>query len=312
MADLTTRTYRTGDAAGVAGLFNAIDAAFGGQPGFTTDEMHALVDAMIHDTDTDIRVVETPAGAIAAAGLVTTPPVDGFRVDLFGGVHPEWRGRGVGRDLLGWQLSRAVEIRESAGVTRPWEAEVGTMTGDESAVRLFRRFGFAPARYFFEMLAPAAASSAVALPAGLRSEPYRSEWESGLHAAHMEAFDDHWGYQRRDLDSWATFTVRSAGFRPDLSRVAFDGDEIAGYVLSYDHVSADRSYVGQVGTRRPWRGRGLASAVLSDVLAATGRAGKSFVSLGVDAESPTGAVGVYERVGFEVEYRTVAYRAPVR
>jgi hypothetical protein len=31
----------------------------------------------------------------------------------------------------------------------------------------------------------------------------------------------------------------------------------------------------------------------------------------VDADSPTGAVGVYQRVGFNLEYRAVAYRRPL-
>jgi ribosomal protein S18 acetylase RimI-like enzyme len=33
--------------------------------------------------------------------------------------------------------------------------------------------------------------------------------------------------------------------------------------------------------------------------------------LGVDAENPTGALGVYERAGFAVHSRAVAYRKPM-
>jgi len=34
--------------------------------------------------------------------------------------------------------------------------------------------------------------------------------------------------------------------------------------------------------------------------------------LGVDSESPTGALGLYEGLGFEVHSRSAAYRLPIR
>jgi ribosomal protein S18 acetylase RimI-like enzyme len=182
---------------------------------------------------------------------------------------------------------------------------------DERATHTFERFGFAAVRYFFEMVAPARAGIEAPIPAGLRVVTYDPQYEKTLYDAHMEAFSDHWGYQKRDFDSWTGFTTRNETFRSDLSRIAFDGDEIAGYVLSYDDADEDRAYVGQVGTRRPWRRRGLAGGLLADVLGAAAATGKGHVYLGVDADSPTGAVGVYERVGFEVETRAVAYHKPV-
>jgi ribosomal protein S18 acetylase RimI-like enzyme len=104
--------------------------------------------------------------------------------------------------------------------------------------------------------------------------------------------------------------VESEEFRGDLTRIAFDGDEIAAYVLAYDNVEG-REYLGQVGTRRPWRKRGVASALISASLMAAVADGKSSASLGVDADSMTGAVGVYERLGFEVKHKFVSYRRAV-
>jgi ribosomal protein S18 acetylase RimI-like enzyme len=40
-------------------------------------------------------------------------------------------------------------------------------------------------------------------------------------------------------------------------------------------------------------------------------AGMEAASLGVDAENPTGAVGLYERLGFAVNRRFVRLRRPV-
>jgi ribosomal protein S18 acetylase RimI-like enzyme len=55
----------------------------------------------------------------------------------------------------------------------------------------------------------------------------------------------------------------------------------------------------------------VASALLAEVIEAAAQAGFTSVGLGVDADSPTGAVGVYERAGFVKEHSFVAYRRPI-
>lgn len=309
MDELTTRPYRSGDGATLADLFNAIESDAGGHPGFTADHVEAFCE-LARDPVADTRVVSGPGGSLVAAAVVPTPPEGGHRVDLWGGVHPGWRGRGLGRELLGWQLDRAEQIRRATAPGAAWEAHAGVLVGEKAALRLYERFGMEPARYWFEMAAPTTPPE-VALPAGLRVTPYDPALQGAVYRAHMEAFADHWGYQRRPEAEWVGLSVGAETFAPELSRIAFDGDEVAGYVLGYHDADAGRLYIGQVGTRRPWRRRGLAAALLAEVLGAAGAAGKRTAALGVDADSPTGAVGVYERVGFKVESRAVTYALPL-
>jgi ribosomal protein S18 acetylase RimI-like enzyme len=305
--ELTFRAFQETDTSAVTDLFNIMEAAAGGHPGMTEDDTLAQCSTTVRDREADTRVAVTPDGAVVAIVAVPTPPPGGFRVDLTGGVHPDWRGRGLGRQLLQWQLDRAAAIHGEVAPEAHWEAHADAILEDESALRLYQRFGMTPQRYWFEMVAPTTPAPQAALPEGLTVRPYSPDLEKDLYAAHMEAFDDHWRYQRREFHTWVAMTVRSDGFLADLTRVAFDGDEIAGYVLAYGDAVPGWCYLGQVGTRRPWRRRGLAGALLADVLGAAGRAGLTKALLSVDASSPTGAVGVYERVGFEVEHRAVTY-----
>ncbi|MCW2640995.1 MAG: GCN5-related N-acetyltransferase [Dactylosporangium sp.] len=307
MLDLTLRGYDGSDAPALSALFNLIEREAGGHAGFTDGFMDSIVCGMVHDPASDTRLLFTPEGELVAAGIVPTPPDGGFRVDVIGGVHPRWRGRGIGRELLGWEHDRAADIHRAVAPGAAWEIHVGALAEDETTISLYRRFDLTPVRYWFDMVASTASTTAVVPPAGLQSTTYRSTYEKDLYEAHMEAFADHWGFQRRDCEEWATLTVRSQAFIPELSVVASDGDEIAGYVLSYGDADPARIYIGQVGVRRPWRRRGLAGALLSRVLDAARAAGKDFAALGVDADSPTGAVGVYERVGFTAESRAVTY-----
>jgi len=307
---LLTRPYEAADAAAVADLMNLIEERAGGHPGHTRDEIESLLAGLVRDPAADSRIVVGPDGLVAAA-IVATPPAGGFRVDVLGGVHPQWRGRGIGRELLGWQLARAAEIHRAVAPDAAWEVHAGAYLGDRDAIRLFERLGMTPARYWFDMVAPTAEPPAPALPEGLAARRYSAADEKAVHAAHMEAFADHWGYQRRGLDEWATLTVRSESFLPDLSLLAVDGDEVSGYVLSYRDADPTRVYIGHVGVRQRWRRRGVAGALLGAVLTAAGRAGYTSAGLSVDADSPTGAVGVYERVGFTTTSRSVNYVAPL-
>jgi mycothiol synthase len=257
--------------------------------------------------------------------------------DTFGGVHPQWRGRGIGRDLFAWQLARLTEIHDALapdgssadgssadgssadgssadgssadGSSAGWEVHVGTNLNNDSGRALFLRFGLTPVRYFFEMSAPTTATTTRELP-GLHVVPYTDGMLSAIFVAHQAAFADHWGHEKEELADWVPSHVGSETFRADLSRIAFDGDAIAGYLLAYDGVD-NKLYIGQIGTGRAWRKRGIASALIATALAAGAADGKAIALLAVDADSPTGAVGVYERIGFVTTTRFVVFRRPL-
>jgi ribosomal protein S18 acetylase RimI-like enzyme len=66
--------------------------------------------------------------------------------------------------------------------------------------------------------------------------------------------------------------------------------------------------IALVGTRAAGRKRGIATALLVTAMSAARAAGYDQASLGVDADSLTGAVRLYERAGFAVDHTWTAYR----
>jgi ribosomal protein S18 acetylase RimI-like enzyme len=137
-----------------------------------------------------------------------------------------------------------------------------------------------------------------------------------LFAADVEAFQDHWGGFAGD-EAFYQEWVHDPSFDPSLYLVAFDGDEIAGgvenaiYRAENEAFGRSRGWLDSVFTRRPWRRRGLGAALVARSLVRLREAGMTEAMLGVDSDNPTGALGLYERAGFRVHTRSVAYRKPM-
>jgi ribosomal protein S18 acetylase RimI-like enzyme len=99
--------------------------------------------------------------------------------------------------------------------------------------------------------------------------------------------------------------------------VAWDGDEIAGVVQNWiwaeenAQLGVARGWLEHISVRRPWRRRGLGRAITAESLRRLAAAGMTEAILGVDADNPTGALGLYEGLGFEVDQRSQVYRRPL-
>lgn len=242
--------------------------------------------------------------------------VDVDRVWIQGRIHPEWRRRGLGRLLLEWGCARATEAHALHNPAVPGACLAGANSENVGAAALYESAGFTPARYFASMKRDLTQPIPSAEPPdGLVVKAFDARWDEATRVAHNEAFRDHWGSRPRDAEAWRIQVSGSRSFRAPLCRVALDGEQVAGYVLSYEHAAeagVRELWIGQVGTRRPYRGRGVARALMAEVLSAAAEAGYQRVGLGVDAENPTGAVGLYERLGFVVKRTFANYARPMK
>jgi ribosomal protein S18 acetylase RimI-like enzyme len=142
----------------------------------------------------------------------------------------------------------------------------------------------------------------------VESEHMRLVWE-----ASNEAFRDHWGYIP---DPWEAFEqmMDDPDFDPSLWRVAWQGDQVAGMVLSFinkdenEMYGRKRGYTENICVRRPWRQQGLAKALIAQSLVALKERGMTEAGLGVDAENISGALHLYEFMGYGVVKRSAMYR----
>jgi mycothiol synthase len=232
----------------------------------------------------------------------------------YGFVHPDYRRQGIGTALLAHAEDRGRQVARNhpAEIPKAYMLFINDLVTDRIA--LVTKAGYEPVRYFYSMVRPLDQPiKQVPMPEGLEVRPVTPEQYRQVFAALDEAFEDHWGHitlTDADIQEW----MESPYFQPELWKVAWDGDQVAGTVLNFiDHTENKRfkrlrGYTEDICVRRPYRRRSLASSLLTQSLQRLKDLGLQEASLGVDTDNPSGALQLYQRVGFNAIKRSAAYR----
>ena len=222
-------------------------------------------------------------------------------------VHPDRRRTGLGRRILAWLEDRArASVADGTGGPAALSHVLGggLIVSNAAAVAFGERMGYATIRYGFQMRRPLDLRIPdVAMPDGLEVRPVTPDDHRAIWAADIEAFQDHWEARVRTEHDYVR-TFEDPDHDTALWQVAWDGDEVAGVIMNniYAEQNAnlgiDIGWLDHVSVRRQWRGRGVASALIVRSLQILRDKRMTVAALGVDAENPTGALGLYGRFGF--------------
>jgi len=243
---------------------------------------------------------------------------EGIRVyNLFGNLEPAWRRKGVGAAMIQYNESRLRQIagdhpQDGQRFFQSWAADT-----EHGTNALLTAQGYEAIRYAFEMWRDLSKPiPEAALPDGLEIRPVEEEhiWPI-LHAA-CEAFQDHWGYRPMTDDEHQSW-LKDPNCRPELWKVAWDGDQIAGSVQNFynpqenETFKRKRGYTEGISTRRSWRKRGLATALIAESMKMFKAMEMTETAHGVDAKNTSGALRLYKKLGYEVEKQYTTYRKPL-
>ncbi len=282
------------------------------------EDLLDLIGLSYFDAARDARLLWAGEEPVAFGTVLCLPGSRPRRVVLDGAVRPDWRGRGVGTALIGWQAARGAEVGAAAGTDGDGWLELSCGDSDTRRAQLFAAEGFAPIRYYFEMRRPLdGAVPEPVVPEGLTLVPYAPGRDEAVRVAHNEAFRDHWGSSEIDAETWGAWVTGHHDFRADCSMLVLDGDEVAGYALNSLHpadwpaLGFREGWTHQLGVRRPWRGRGVARALLDATARRFAAEGLEFATLDVDADNPTGALALYQGVGYRRDRCRVAWARPL-
>ena len=274
------------------------------------------------DPGRDGLAVLDPAGLVVAYATVTASPTfrEALAVYLEGRVRPDLRGRGIGRALLAWQLDRGTALHAERHPEAPGALTVEVPGGMPSLEALVRRAGLEAERWYRELQRPLTDLPETRTVPGIFIVAFTCDRDDEVRRAHNAAFTRHHGSSERDAEAWAALFTGQRGFRPDLSRLALEDGAVVGYVLSYVYEADTAArgtrqvVLGQIGVLPQARGRGVASAAITAALRAAAEDDCKRADLGVDTENVTGALRLYESLGFVTTRTTVSWsveRPPV-
>lgn len=299
----------------------------------TIEEIEEIFDGEWRDLAADSLLGFDTDGVLVAWAQVECPPGDVTVVRAFcwGGVHPDRRGEGIGRELLSWETGRARQMLAASGKEVP--ARIAVFAEDDAPAtkhRLYERAGFEVRRYYSDLARPLTGPAGgpvpdVPLAGSLRIVPWSTELDEATRLAHNDAFRDHWGSQPQTREQWK----QRACFAPEWSFLVVDSapdvdallaspdtdaetaaalraDEplVVGYELAarYTEDFAVRGYsfgyTDILGARRAYRGRKAALAALAAGMRAFAADGMQYAALDVDTANPSGAHGLYASLGY--------------
>jgi mycothiol synthase len=321
--ELTWRALTLADAAELADLRAASEAV--DRTGEHFDEADVVEELSDPHLDPELDTIagwdgDTLVAYAHVSGSSEVRDVD--RLTVFGTVRPSHRRRGIGRHVLDWAAGRAAAAHAARHAGLPGEIHLNLMPTNPGSVALAEAAGFGPVRHFHVMRhALDALPRAAPAPAGLRLRPFDFVLDEATRRARNAAFADHWASVDRDEAVWRQWFTGQRGFRPGVSFLLVDdadpADPVAGFALSYEY-EAERAvegvrqvWLGQIGVRPAWRGRGAAKALMTTALAAYRGAGYERASLDVDTENASGALRLYEGTGWVRAQVWVAYARPI-
>jgi mycothiol synthase len=315
---MTTMTMRlfagVADLQAIVDLFNAIEATDQIGAGTSVAELQIDLDNPMLDSARDMALWEDERGTLVALGALWIHPATvAIEAFFWMRVHPDARGTELERDVIDWGTERLREIAAARGL--PAHLRLGTRDDNAYQIDTFDRNGFQFDRTFFDMARPLDQPiDAVPLPEGFMIRPLDGENEL---AAWVETFNqsfiDHWNHHDMTIERRRHW-MKSLDYRPELDLVAVAPD---GTLAAFSYCSIETAnnrrmgvrdgWIADLGTRRGYRKRGLARALLTASLHTLKHAGMDMAKLGVDTQNPNGALRLYESVGFQTVETWLSY-----
>jgi ribosomal protein S18 acetylase RimI-like enzyme len=237
-----------------------------------------------------------------ALGFYSVNP-DANRKKIFTDVY-ERPGKGLIKDVIAESLKKAAEVHPD------YEHLFGVNTRDQVMRAALESFGMEVIRTYWHMkrlLDPEA-------KADTTKEHFEIKLVSGQQdleiwwALHQDAFSNHFGFAPRPKDLWIEQTTSAGTMDPEGCFIAFYKGEPAGFVqLANANYHLNGGCVDLIGVAHTFQGLGLGQLLLQHAINFSVDQGREFIELNVDTGNESGALKLYEKLGFKPNSSWVQY-----
>ena len=266
--------------------------------------------------DHDVMIVEVSSKIVGLAYTIFLPSeTKEERCYIFGGVLPEFRQSGIGTALMSWAVKHGEQLLHSTGRTIPKFLRTHVSQLNDSAAKLFAQFELHPVRFEEDLIIDLALIPAPQPTANYSITPWSASRNAEAHAVKDLAFRDHWGSTPTSDENWETLVTGSTA-RPEHSFFAIAPatpktpaapaeNKIVGLLLTHRYESDDVllgkkiGWIDKLCTLSEFRNQAVAKNLIAHALAKYKALGLTHAALSVDTQNPTGAHGLYSKLGFK-------------
>jgi ribosomal protein S18 acetylase RimI-like enzyme len=257
----------------------------------------------------DVLIAEKDGKVIGYNHVCWWTEEDGTWLYLhLGYLLPQWRNKGIGTTMLHSAENHILELAKThVAHGKKMFGSNATSTEKEKTALLLRE-GYTPVWTLAEFeFTDFATLPDISLPAGFTIKLVEENHLRMIYDANHEVYAGTWGHTAPSEEDFQEF-IKNVD--TSLWQVAWDDDQIAGFVLS--EIRNGRGEMTEVSVRKPWRRMGLAYVLLVKNLQELKKRGVSVVRLHTDAEGKAGARSLYEKTGFKHLKDVVRYRKPIK
>ena len=312
---LSARSYAgESDLEAIADLINTCKAVDPLDEGTSISELQQEFNAPSFDKARDIRLWEDANGKLIGFAPLwiseSGEPIDGW---LSFRVHPDARGGDLEAGAIAWGEVRMREVAKERGARVKLRSS--TRADEYDRISLLTSCGFKADRYFFRMARSLSEPiPEPQIPEGfwLRQVSCEQDAEAWVEMFN-QSFIDHWNHHDFTVEKFNYYSTL-ANYRNDLDSIAVAADgTFAAFCYceinseENDRTGRNEGWIAVLGTRRGFRKIGLGRALLLAGLHRLKAAGVDTAILGVDAENPSGALRLYESVGFHNIRDSISY-----
>ena len=224
------------------------------------------------------------------------------------GVLPRFRRRGIGKELV----RRAVESLKTRGIKT---ANAWAQTDRESCIRLYGSFGFREIRAFSMMeadLASVPSELGEKKDVAIRKADLESDGDIQLlNRLDNEAFSEHFNFRPRTVDETRYMLFEMPWFKGQNWFLAEEAGNPVGFLGTGIDIGLNEEknlswgWILDIGVLKPQRRQGVGARLMLHGMRVLRDIGMRNAMLYVDDMNPTGAIKLYEKVGFKVARRNL-------
>ena len=207
-----------------------------------------------------------------------------------------WTQVAVTPDSVFMDIAVQETINQAKKVAPEWNLQPTVNNLDTQQVKAWEARGFGKVQTTYAMKKEPLSAEFAPLPVGARMRTLVTEddWKS-IHTIQHDAFENHFGFVRRPLDTFKAFRTDSATYDPSgIHILSIDGEDV-GFVEVTDEIAhINQGFIQIIGVKHSHHKQGFGKLLLQWAFSYCASKGFEAVELYVDIANKSGALQFYQ------------------